>query len=51
MIHPAYAYVALCTSSNISIIMSYFPAVAQAAPLIGLVTGLGMIYMFTKGYR
>jgi hypothetical protein len=50
-IYSTNAYVAVCTSFNVLIIMSYFPAVAKAAPLVGLIVGCGMIYLCTKGYR
>ena len=42
-----YAYLAVLTGFNATILTSCIPTVASAAPLIGLIVGCGMVYWAT----
>lgn len=50
-INPVHAYICLSFCVNINIIMSFYPAVAPFAPITGFIAGIGMIYLFSNGYR
>ena len=42
----AYAAVSMCA---LTILLTHFPVVAPFAPVVGLFTGLGSAYLFSKG--